>query len=157
MLSGPSTSKRQKVEVGWNVLRDVLSNGQETPALLAWYDIFLCVFIMNLFIKRLWPAWYILKNNSWKLNIEFMRKKQINITNLIETKSGNQLVKILAIKLLKITFQRKYFTSVLLSKTFDYFLYSVTRSRNNLVYLYDKGLFECLLDIPCMTDGKCYF
>lgn len=86
-----------------------------------------------------------------------MRKKQINITNLIETKSGNQLVKILAIKLLKITFQRKYFTSVLLSKTFDYFLYSVTRSRNNLVYLYDKGLFECLLDIPCMTDGKCYF
>jgi hypothetical protein len=34
---GPSSSKRRKIDVGWNVLRDTLTNSQETPALLGWY------------------------------------------------------------------------------------------------------------------------
>ncbi|CAB3982970.1 serine- kinase ATM [Paramuricea clavata] len=35
----PSSSKRRKIDVGWNVLRDTLTNSQETPALLGWLQI----------------------------------------------------------------------------------------------------------------------
>ncbi|XP_028397504.1 serine-protein kinase ATM-like [Dendronephthya gigantea] len=39
VVSGPGSFKRRKVEVGWNVLRDTLTNSPETSALLGWLQI----------------------------------------------------------------------------------------------------------------------